>query len=121
MSYESRIFVMNRRVIKATEPKFNDYIYAENITTFNMCSMENSFKNLFKKPVDFSITGENDEDLTVDKYGEKVTAAEIAPVIEWLKEKVKTENYRRLKPFLAYLETLNPAEWDELLLVHYGY
>lgn len=121
MSYESRIFVMNRRVIKATEPKFNDYIYAENITTFNMCSMENSFKNLFKKPIDFSITGENDEDLTVDKYGEKVTAAEITPVIEWLKEEVRTENYRRLKPFLAYLEALNPAEWDELLLVHYGY
>lgn len=121
MGYESRIFVMNRKIIKSEKPEIEDYIYAEMLAEINMCCMETTFPKLFQTPIDFDIFGENDAFLTLDKYGKRCNYAEFAPVIEWLKEDIKQSDYRRLKPLLAYLEAFDPAQWNELILVHYGY
>ena len=121
MGYESRIFVMNKKVIKNQKPGIEDYIYAEKLAEINMCYMERSFPKLFQTPIDFEILGDNDAILTFDRYGERCKYTEFSPIIEWLKEAINRDDYRRLKPLLAYLEAFDPEQWDYLILVHYGY
>ena len=121
MGYESRLYIADRRVIPAAKEGCDDWIYAEQIAQFNMCCMEMSFRTLFKNPVDFDFTGENDEDLTEDKYGEKVKYSDVQPVIEWFKEAQKRQHYRRAVPLVAFLEALKPEEWEHLIIIHYGY
>ena len=34
---------------------------------------------------------------------------------------IKTDNYRRLKPLLEYLKAFDKTQWEDLIVVHYGY
>lgn len=121
MGYESRLYIVDKRVIPARKDGCADDVYAAKIAQFNMSCMESSFRNIFNNPLDFDFIGENDEDLTVDNYGDKVKYSDVQPVIEWLKESTKREHYRRTAPLIAFLEALKPEEWEHLIVIHYGY
>ncbi len=121
MGYESRLFIMNRTTWENTDKTV--YHYAQELARINMCVMgyDNGFIELFTMPVDFEIYGDNDADLTTDKYGDHVKYADFDTVIAWLEEIIKTDNYRRLKPLLAYLKAFDKTQWEDLIVVHYGY
>lgn len=121
MGYESRLFIVNRK--KYDSDGKIKFVYAEKLAMINMCKMEYSFRELFVTPIDFDLYGDvsGEEDLSVDCYGDKCKYTDFMTVIEWLNRETEVSNYRRLKPLLAYLEAFNPDEWDELIVVHYGY
>lgn len=115
MGYESRLYIVN--------VNDNDCGHAECIAAVNMSCMEIGFRNLFKLPVSFemwAMDSHDDEQISHDRYGENVTAAEISDVITYLKKSMHSQ-YRRLRPLLGLLEGFDQCQWNHLLVVHYGY
>ena len=60
-------------------------------------------------------------EITEDMYGAPLRVCSVKKLEAWLAGEIKTNDYRRLKPLLAFLRALKPNKWDELIAVHYGY
>lgn len=123
MGYESRVFVVN--VTRHKKPQSDEVIWSfgQVLAGVNMSCMEASFSALFKTPIDFE-TFLDDPDVPTekDKYGDNIKATKVQEVITYLENKIEEgERYRRLKPLLGLLKGYNESEWDELLVLHYGY
>lgn len=117
--YESRIYIYNRI---EHEGRLAPWIYGEEIARFEMCGMPQGFTDIFTEKKDFNIYADDgNTEITEDKYGAPLRACSVKKLEAWLAGKIKTDDYRRLKPLLAFLQALNPDEWDELIAVHYGY
>lgn len=126
MGYESRIIVVN--VVKHPEEKIGKITYpaqtfVEEIASIKMSCMEQDFHMLFDKEIDYKIytPGCGDRETNEDKYGRHIKSGDINKVIEWLEEKVKMDDYRRLKPLLGLLKGFSVEQWDKLEVLHYGY
>lgn len=134
MGYESRIFVIERKVL-------NDFGYTigSEIARFDLCKMGYDkvngieFREVFKTPIDFNIySGWEDpdkeydeEDYRVDLYGEHCKYAPVDDVINWIEEHMKSdgyEYYRREALFLDFIKSLkeHKDDYSELVLVHFG-
>lgn len=117
--YESRIYIYNR--IKH-EGRLAPWIYGEEIARFEMCGMRRGFTDIFTEEKDFNIYADDgNTEITEDEYGAPLRVCSVKKLEAWLAEETKKDDYRRLKPLLAFLQALNPDEWDELIAVHYGY
>lgn len=112
MAYESRIYIVNYR---------NGY--AETVMKFNLCEMgsESGFRSLFKEPIDFEIFVDSNTATSTDKYGDCIKEGDLQEIIAWLEAWPDTKTYRRIPPFLAALKALDPGEWENLKILHYGY
>lgn len=114
MGYESRVLVANVHRIKGVEP------IAEIIADVKMSKMGYAFPRLFNKPIDFKVYLGNEE-VTEDCYGEKLKEGNIKEIIKWLKNAIKTDNYRRMPVLLKLLQAFDSEYWEELHIIHYGY
>jgi len=132
MGYESRLFIVNRKSIKKKNKP--PYIYGSKIAEFDLCKMGydringKMFSEIFNIDLDFEIFSDDccpdcgaEINLSIDRYGEKCKGAKIETVIGWLEAFEQRDHYRRIPPILAYLKALQPDEWAELLVIHYGY
>lgn len=121
MSYESRIFIVNRNEVKHGNGKC--YVYAEKIADIKMSCMCNGFTGLFNEKIDYQLYVDNaDEATQTDKYGEVMTYTNCKTVIDYLEKLITNEeNYRRLTMLLGLLKGINEAQWDNIQVVHYGY
>lgn len=120
MGYESRIYVMN---VHRNLPIL-DKPYAERIAVFDLSCMgyDPRWTNLFQTPVDYNIYAlDGNTILSEDNYGDSLKSASIADVIACLEEMETKEHYRRIPPLLGMLKGFDPAEWDDLQCVHFGY
>lgn len=116
MGYESKIFIVN--VISA-----KDFRYADEIATVDMSKMGygNGWRELFKSPIDFKVWYRGEE-IDTDCYDEHLKSADYNDVIVWLKNYMRdNEYYRRVPVLLGILNGINPNDWDNLKIVHYGY
>jgi hypothetical protein len=120
MSYESRIFVVNRTEI---DRGTNVYVWGEKIADIKMSSMENGFSELFTNEIDYELYVDNsDEPTQTDKYGAVMTYTDLNTVIDYLEEEIANgDNYRRLTVLLGLLRGFDETQWNELQVVHYGY
>lgn len=119
MSYGSKIFIVNVHRDEENAP-----IFADILAEFRMGCMgeHNGWTGLFTTKADFRIFAETgEEDTDVDMYGEPIRYGDPAKIIRWLEEREGTEHYRRIPALLAALKAINPEEWEELRVVHYGY
>lgn len=126
MSYESRIFVVDRSEIDICTPP---YIYGEKIADIKMGCMygapdeDEGFLDLFQYEIDYTLFIDNgDEDTKTDKYGEVTRYADCKTVIEWLEKAMANgDTYRRLPLLLGLLKGINEDDWHDIQVVHYGY
>lgn len=124
MSYESRVFVVQRHECG------KDLVLGFEIAQVDM-SKAGDFKKIFTTPIDFEIrslaTDDEDADILVteDKYGKPLTYAPVGDVIKWLEEKIAKDPYRRYRLLYNLLKELTTDEWsdvrDELVVAHYGH
>lgn len=134
MGYESKIFVMRRIENYPRNNNTEPIIYGIEIARFDLCKVGGTrFTQLFCIPIDFTMNGDmvgdEEADLTEDKYGEQCKYAEVSDVVEWIENQIKTDDYCRWKPFLAMLKEFNSEEWkmsskfkqERLIVVHYGH
>ena len=122
MAYESRIYIVD--VHHLGEAKSGPVIYAERIAAFDLSAMgySNGWKELFSKPVDYSIYAEDgDTKITEDRYGERLGCADLGKVIDWLEAAEKRNHYRRIPPALGLLKGFDTSQWGNLQVVHFGY
>ena len=115
MGYESRVFIVEEH----DTTKWSDVI-----AVVNMCKMGPGFKGIFTQPVSNDFYAPNDGNARVkeDAYGEKIKAADVQTVINFLEQEVKRgEDYRRIKPLLSLLKSFEPAKCRNLKVYHYGY
>lgn len=114
MGYESRLYIVETR--KGSN-------FAQKIATINMSQMGgNGWRGLFDKPFGHELYADDGNTvLTEDKYGEKLTYAEIDSVIEWLENEGKEMKYRRITPLLGLLKGFDRSQWSDLKIVHFGY
>lgn len=129
MGYESRIIIAN--VTRFPETHFRGKInpaltFAEEIASIKMGCMDSSFLLLFNKEIDYLINKPGtDEQTMVDCYGKCIKSGNINEIIQWLEDKVKDDDYRRLNPLLGLLKGFNTEQWNysenSLEVLHYGY
>lgn len=122
MSYESRIFVVNRNEIKHGDG--TAWIYAEKIADIKMSRMYyDGFTDLFDKKVDYELYIDNGDEATqTDMYGEIMTYTDCKTVITYLENLIANgEDYRRLTLLLGLLKGIDEKQWDNIQIVHYGY
>lgn len=120
MGYESRLFIVNTSKVSydADAPK-----QAETIAVYDCCVMSPVFVKRFDKPVDFALYGCESNRITEDKYGEPLKYATLDETIACLERYASEQHYRRVAPILGLLKTFkeNEKEWDNIVVVHYGY
>lgn len=124
MGYESKLYVMNRNEYEYVNRDGEERkdVYAIEIARFDMCKMVPSFRDLFTEPTDFDVYGDGGEPIKADCYGVALAYAPARKVAEWLEGEIGRDDYRRLKPLLAFLKAAEAEHWDgELVVVHYGY
>ena len=80
--------------------------------------MSTEFEAIFNKEIDYKLFIDS---VDIDRHGEHLKYAPINKVIEWVEQKIKKIDYRRLKPLLGLLKGFDQSKWDELQVIHYGY
>lgn len=123
MGYESRLYVMNEKEFcypdSYTGAKEG---YNESIAVFDMGCMPMNFKSIFTEDLKYPLYDtDGDTKIQDDKYGDKPVKAPVKAVIDYLYNLIQTDDYRRLKPLYAFLTALQPEQWDDLIVIHYGY
>ena len=118
MGYESKLYVVNKRGSLNGESKQ----WGEIIAVFNMCKF-GAFNDIFTKETDcFIYADDGNTEITKDKYGDSLKEASIEKVIEYLENyKESQEHYRRVEPLLKLLKGFDLTEWEDLIILHYGY
>lgn len=121
MSYESRVFVVNRN--ESQYPDGTKYVYADKIADIKMACMGNGFADLFDKKVDYELYIDNGDKATqTDMYGEVMTYTDCKTVIDYLENLIASgSDYRRLSVLLGLLKGFNEEQWGNIQVVHYGY
>lgn len=115
MGYESRLYVVEH----------HESGFAEKIAVVDMRKMgySDGWRELFNK--EFTGTmffDDGNTEIKEDKYGEKLSYAELETVLEYLKQTQQTTlYYRRITPLIGLLEGINKADWHHVKIVHYGY
>ena len=118
MGYESRLYVVNR----VKESWTGDEAWAEQLAVFNMCCVGWNPDDIFIEPIDFIIDYDRNEMPVYDDcYGKRCHMASVSAVIEAVEKLEEADHYRRFKPLLGFLKSLDEEEWDDLRVVHFGY
>lgn len=128
MGYESKVIIVDRN-------PFEGWTYGDEIARFDLSKMGYErvngfmFREIFKNEIDFDLfyTGVHGEEDNVrnreDMYGDTCCWAEVEDVIEWLENSETGKEYRRAKLLLDFLKVLeeHEDEWEQLVVVHFGY
>ena len=117
MSYESRIIIMEKQ-------KNNELFFefgGRKIADVRMSRCGHDFLALFDEEIPFDLLGDNDCDLTEDKYGERCCYTDLQSVLLFLAAVRK--QYRRYDMLYNLLKSFKEPEWEneEIIVVHYGY
>ena len=121
MSYESRIFIVNRSEFENRDG--TSYVYADKIADIKMSSMYQGFTDLFDKEVDYELYIDNDDESTsTDMYGDKMKYTDVQTVIDYLEKLIDSgETHERIPLLLGMLKGIDTSQWNKIQIVHYGY
>jgi hypothetical protein len=120
MGYESRLYVVNKTTTKNFE---GTHFYAEKIATFDLSKI-GEYEIFHKYPATdcYIYADDGNTEILKDCYGEELIEIPIPDAIKILEDLIaKYPNYRRWRPCLSLLKGFNPDQWDNLVVLHYGY
>ncbi len=118
MGYESKLYIVDKANLMMMENKK----YADVIAIYNMSKFD-GFRGIFEKETDCYIYADDGNTKIVeDCYGEALKEDTIENVIKYLEEQKKEDGYyRRIDPLLSLLKGFNLSDWQDLVVLHYGY
>lgn len=123
MGYESRIYVVDKCNVPQ-EINGKDYVWGEVIASFDLCKVYDVSDRMRQYPATDAYIYADDGDTRIieDCYGEPLREIPIADAVKIIKDAAAKEpSYRRFLPCIRMLEAFNPAQWDDLAVLHYGY
>jgi hypothetical protein len=115
MGYESRLYVVNKSRSGADE---NKKIWSEVVAKFNLCKCGIDFSGF---PASDCYFYEGNDEIVEDNYGDPLRELTISEAISVLATAMAKEDYRRFQPCLAMLTGFNQHEWENLVVLHFGY
>lgn len=124
MGYESKVYLVDEHhSVQRVDPQQNKRNWSEVIAYVNMCAMGTEFVRLFSTEfTGYFYADDGNTEVLEDKYGDKLTFSYLPPIIEFLENEIKEGNsYRRLPILLNLLKSINPENFEDIKLVHFGY
>lgn len=127
MGYESRLHVVNKTDMMITVYKNgntetrSERKWGELLATFNLCKLSGECYPLWSGEATDCTFFDGNEYVLEDCYGDPLTENTVEFTIAMLKAAERTEHYRRLQPVIDYLRGLDLSEWDNVVVLHYGY
>lgn len=120
MGYESKLYIVQKSSLGGD----GDLFWAEKIAEFNLCKM--GYNDPFHTAVNqmrvtdcFIYADDGNTMIVKDRYGEKLKEINISPLIRILEK--EDQGYRRIKPIIALLRSFGANDWENLIVLHYGY
>lgn len=122
MGYESRFYVVEKSIIETDDLSMK---YATKIAMFDMCKVPDIVGMIKKsyKPTDVYIYADDGNTKIIkDAYEEPLIEIPIEDMISIMRKAIdKDGDYRRLRPFLHLLLGFDLTQWNNLVVLHYGY
>lgn len=117
MGYESRLYIVNKSSIKDEKG-----YWADLIASFNLSCVSNLMLQGVKDAKDTDAYFlEGGSFIYKDKYDKKLKEIPLKEMITMISNAMQYDDYRRYKPCLSLLMGFNEKEWDNLVVLHYGY
>ena len=120
MGYESRIYIVRKTAIKNE----SNMLWGEVLAVFDLSKCYPLSDVLRNKPKTncFIYADDGNTEIIYDRYGRPLTEAMVDDTIQVLKKIVaKGDFYWRYRPLLGALEPLAEANYDDIVVLHYGY
>ena len=125
MVYESKLYIVNK-LPEHVVIKDNGMQYCELIAMVDLCK----YYKWSEKATNYPRTNcyfyaeDGNKQIVEDEYGDPLKEISLDDAIEILDEAFYSgDNYRRLGPALTLLQSLkdNENQWNEIVVLHYGY
>lgn len=118
MGYEVKIYA--GYLSRSVDAKNTQYMHVVGMVDLSKCGNLSPSKN--GTPVYFYYESDGDTRITEDSYGDALRAVPVGEMLKKVKAAQKrTPDYRRWKPAVALLESLQDFEGDEIYCVIYGH
>ena len=123
MGYESKLYVVEKHHTLSRKINGKDMLFGEVVAVFNLCKVYDvSGRVKSYKDTDAYIYADNDDDkIVVDRYGDPLKEIPLSDMIDILEEAAANDSYRRYGPCIAYLKAIDPIEWEDIVVLHYGH
>ncbi|MBO7733886.1 MAG: hypothetical protein J6S67_15085 [Methanobrevibacter sp.] len=120
--YESKIFVVMKSDTKGWDENVKDYFMCEEIATFKLCGIDSDILAKIKSFPDSDCYIWDGENPTVtDKYGDRLKEIPLGEAVKIFGYASAVHDYRRYEPCASLLRGFNPQEWENLVVLHFGY
>ena len=119
MGYERKLYVIEKGITKGLCGK----IYGMHVAAFEMGRVDEMVEMIKKYPYTntFFFADDGNTEVTSDAYGEPLTEIPVKDMANIIRELSKQDVYRRYKPVLAFLDTIDESEWHNIVVLHYGH
>ena len=119
MGYESKLVVVKKWNFDSTDS------FGETIAELNLCRMPNTFfpiSETFENEIEPNkYIFMNDEEVSDDKYGEKIRYTSVEKLLKVLYKCEAEEHYRRTEMAINLLKSFTTNDWENVVVFHYGY
>lgn len=116
MGYESKLYVVDKHDWKFAKEK-----WGEVIASFDLCCVPINFAH-YPATDCYIFSDDGNTKITEDKYGSPLREIPIIELINMIENAIKeTDYYRRYQPCLSLLKGFNSADWENLIVLHYGH
>ena len=122
MAYESRIYVVSKSDMKGFDEKVKDYRMSEIISSFNLCRIDDEILGMIQNnPETDCYIWTEDGPTHTDKYGKGMIEIPFEEAVKIFIHAKNFYDYRRYAPLAGMLMGFNPKEWNDLVVLHFGY
>lgn len=124
MGYESKFYVVDKQPF-GKEINDKHMFYGEKIAEFNMARIYpvSDIIRGYPKTDCYVYADDNKTEIVKDCYGAELTEISIEKLIEIVEYAIKKNDYyyKRYNPFLMMLKGFDKSDWNNLVVLHYGY
>lgn len=119
MGYESKLYVVNKHEKFSSEYR----CWGEVIAMFNLCKVYDVSDKMRKYPETdcYIFADDGNTEIVEDRYDDVMKEIPIDDAIKIIEEASMDDNYRRYAPCLALLKSFDKSQWENLVVLHYGY
>ena len=118
MGYESKLIVVE----KWSAP--NTISMGETVLELKLSGMPNEFfpiEKTFENEIEAPVDMGDFESVTEDKYGKKLRYTSVEKLLKVLYKCEAEEHYRRTEMAINTLKSFTSKDWDDIIVVHFGY
>lgn len=120
MGYESRIYVIDK--CENEELKQGNKFWGQIVASFDLSRVHDQVLTAINKyPKSDCYIFCDGEKCTTDNYGDEFTEIPIEDMIELLEDAEITDHYRRYLPCIGLLKGFRKKDWENLVVIHFGY